>query len=45
MSFLDSPSKKYKAENFHEDWPYRTQGMKISLDMENSKWQISEKRL
>ena len=36
--------KKYKGVNFHEDWSYRTQVMTISLDTENSKWQISEKR-
>ena len=37
--------KKYKGANFHEEWPYRTQVMTISLDVENSKWQVSEKRL
>ena len=34
--------KKYKGSNFHEDWPYRTQVIKILLDTENSKWPISE---
>ena len=37
--------KKYKGANFHEEWPYRTQVMTISLDVENSKWHVSEKRL
>ena len=37
--------KKYKGANFHQDWPYRTHVMTISLDTENSKWRISEKRL
>ena len=37
--------KKYKGANFHEEWPYRTQVMTISLDVENSEWQVSEKRL
>ena len=36
--------KKYKNENFHEDWPYRTQVMTISLDTDNSKWRISEEK-
>ena len=35
--------KKYKGANFHEDWPYRTQAMKISFDTENSEWQIFKK--
>ena len=30
--------------NFYSDWPRRTQVITISLDMENSKWQISEKK-
>ena len=37
--------KKYKSANFHEDWLYRTQVMTISLDTENSKWRISEKKV
>ena len=44
MWFLDSPPKKYKGSNFHEDWLYRTQVITISLDTENSKWWIFEKR-
>ena len=36
--------KKYKSANFHEDWSYRTQDMTISLDTENSKQWISEKK-
>ena len=36
--------KKYKGANFHENWPYRTQVMTISLDMDNSKWWISEEK-
>ena len=36
--------KKYKGANFNEDWPYRTQVMTISLDTENSKWRISQKK-
>ena len=36
--------KKYKGENFHENWPYRTQVMTISLDTDNSKWWISEEK-
>ena len=43
MWFLIFP-KKYKGASFHEDWPYRTQVITISLDMDNSKWQISEKK-
>ena len=35
----------YKGANFHEYWPYRTQVMTISLDTENSKWQIWKKAL
>ena len=34
----------YKGAHFHEDWPYRTEVMTISLDTENSKWWISEKK-
>ena len=41
---LDSPPKKYKGANFHKNWPYRTQVMTISLDTENSRWWISEKK-
>ena len=36
MWFLDSPPKKYKGANLHEDWPYRTHVMTLSLDTENS---------
>ena len=43
MRFLIFP-KKYKGASFHEDWPYRTQVITISLDMDNSKCQISEKK-
>ena len=34
----------HKGAHFHEDWPYRTQVMTISLDTENSKWWIFEKK-
>ena len=37
--------KEYKGANFHEDWLYRTQVITISLDTENSKQQISEKKI
>ena len=43
--FWISHSKKYIGANFHEDWFYRTQVMTISLDTENSKWRISEKKV
>ena len=36
--------QKSTGTNFHEDWPYRTQVMTMSLDTKNSKWQISEKK-
>ena len=34
--------KKYKGANGHEDWPYRTQVITISLNAKNSKWWISK---
>ena len=37
--------KKYRGAHFHEDWLYGTQVVTISLDTENSKWWISEKKL
>ena len=42
--FWISHLKKYKGANFHEDWSYKAQVLTISLDTENSKWRISEKK-
>ena len=41
---IPTPPKKYKNAHFHEDWPYRTQVITISIDTEISKRWISEKK-
>ena len=44
MVFVIPKPKTYEGSNFHEDWPYRTQVVTISLDTEDSKWWISGKK-